>query len=145
MEVEGAKLTTLGDNVFSALYHYLSGQVDKVDPFMRSRMSTIMDKVKLWVNKAMMVGNDTLNLEKRTASMKNRDRAKMATTFHAAGMVVPYDKNTEVTERKRLRFNVPICSYLYPNLGLGLIGTFALITKGIFGRLVPYEQFCSVS
>jgi len=100
VEVEGAKLTTLGDNVFSALYHYLSGQVDKVDPFMRSRMSTIMDKVKLWVNKAMMVGNDTLNLEKRTASMKNRDRAKMATTFHAAGMVVPYDKNTEVGYRE---------------------------------------------
>jgi len=100
VETEGAKLTTLGDNIFSALYHHLSGQVDKVDPFMRSRMSTMMDKVKLWVNKAMMVGNDSLNLDKRTASMKNRDRAKMATTFHGAGMVVPYDKKTEVGYRE---------------------------------------------
>lgn len=100
MEVEGAKLTTLGDNMFSALYHHLAGQMDKVDPFMRSKMAKMMEKLKLWVNKAMMVGNDSLNLEKKTVGMKNRDRAKMASTFHGAGMVVPYDKKTEVGYRE---------------------------------------------
>jgi len=100
VEGEGAKLTTLGDNIFSALYNYLAGQVEKVDPFMRSKMAKMMEKVKLWVNKAMMVGNDRLNLEKRSVGMKNRDRAKMATTFHGAGMVVPYDKKTEVGYRE---------------------------------------------
>jgi len=100
VEGDGAKLTTLGDNIFSALYNHLGSQVDKVDPFTRSKMAKMMEKVKLWVNKAMMVGNDKLNLEKKTVGMKNRDRAKMATTFHGAGMVVPYDKKTEVGYRE---------------------------------------------
>ena len=56
----------------------------------------MMEKVKLWVNKAMMVGNDQLNLDKRTVGMKNRDRAKLSSTFHGVGMVVPYNKKTEV-------------------------------------------------
>ena len=30
--------------------------------------------------------------------MKLRDRKKVSTTFHGAGLVVPYDKNTEVRE-----------------------------------------------
>jgi len=100
VEGEGAKLTILGDNIFAALYNHLASQVDKVDPFTRSKMSKMMEKVKLWVNKAMMAGNDRLNLEKRTVGMKNRDRAKMASTFHGAGMVVPYDKKTEVGYRE---------------------------------------------
>jgi len=100
VEGEGAKLTTLGDNIFSALYNHLGSQVDKVDPFTRSKMAKMIEKLKLWVNKAMMSGNDKLNLEKRTVGMKNRDRAKMASTFHGAGMVVPYDKKTEVGYRE---------------------------------------------
>jgi len=100
VEGEGAKLTILGDNIFAALYNHLGSQVDKVDPFTRSKMAKMMEKVKLWVNKAMMAGNDQLNLDKRTVGMKNRDRAKMASTFHGAGMVVPYDKKTEVGYRE---------------------------------------------
>ena len=33
---------------------------------------------------------------RRTAGMKNRDRVKVATGGHWAGIVVPYDKKTEV-------------------------------------------------
>jgi len=47
-----------------------------------------------------MAGNDKLNLEKRTPGMKNRDRLKLASTFHGAGMVVPFDKKTEVGYRE---------------------------------------------
>jgi len=100
VEVEGAKLSILGENIFAALYNHLANQVEKVDPFLRSKMAKIMEKVKLWVNKAVMVGNDKLNLEKKTVGMKNRDRAKLASTFHGAGMVVPYDKKTEVGYRE---------------------------------------------
>lgn len=100
VETEGAKLTTLGDNIFSAIYNHLSGQADKADPFSRSKIVKMMEKVKLWVNKAMMVGNDQLNLDKRTVGMKNRDRAKLSSTFHGVGMVVPYNKKTEVGYRE---------------------------------------------
>ena len=102
VESEGAKLTVLGDNIFAALFNYLTGRLDKVDPFMRTRMSKMAESVKLFVNKAMMVGNDSLNLDKKTVGMKNRDRAKVASTFHGAGIVVPYNKQTEVT---KLTFN----------------------------------------
>ena len=30
----------------------------------------------------------------KTAGMRQRERKKMAATFHGAGMVVPYDKKT---------------------------------------------------
>merc|ERR1712198_547869 len=49
----------------------------------------------------MMEGNNhSLNLEKKSASMKNRDRLKVAATFHGAGIVVPYNKKTEVGYRE---------------------------------------------
>ena len=69
-----------------------------MDPFQRSKIKSLVEKIKMWVNRAMMEGNNhSLNLEKKSASMKNRDRLKVATTFHGAGMVVPYNKKTEVT------------------------------------------------
>lgn len=100
VETEGPKLTPLGDNLFSGLYNFLAGQLDQVNPFTRTKMASMMEKVKLWVNKAVMEGNDKLNLERKSASMKNRDRGKVATTLHGAGLVVPYDKKTEVGYRE---------------------------------------------
>ena len=97
IESEGAKLTVLGDNMFAAVHHHLSNRLNSVDPFLRSKVTTIMEKLKQWVNRATMEANSySLNLEKKTASMKNRDRNKVATTFHGAGLVVPYNKKTEV-------------------------------------------------
>ena len=97
IESEGAKLTILGDNMFAAVHHHLSNRLNSVDPFLRSKVTTIMEKLKQWVNRATMEANSySLNLEKKTASMKNRDRNKVATTFHGAGLVVPYNKKTEV-------------------------------------------------
>ena len=99
METEGAKLTVLGDNIFAAVYHHLSAKMESVDPFQRSKISAVAEKIKLWVNRSMMEGNNhSLNLDKKSASMKNRDRKKVATTFHGAGIVVPYNKQTEVRE-----------------------------------------------
>ena len=98
IETEGAKLTVLGDNIFAAVYHHLSAKMESVDPFQRSKISAVAEKIKLWVNRSMMEGNNhSLNLDKKSASMKNRDRSKVATTFHGAGIVVPYNKQTEVS------------------------------------------------
>ena len=41
-------------------------------------------------------------LESKTAGMKLRDRQKVSTTFHGAGLVVPYDKKTDVGYRNLL-------------------------------------------
>ena len=97
VESEGAKLTVLGDNIFAAVFHHLSSKLDSLDPFHRSKVAAVAEKIKQWVNRAMMEGNNhSLNLDKKSVSMKSRDRKKVATTFHGAGIVVPYNKQTEV-------------------------------------------------
>merc|ERR1711963_853021 len=53
-----------------------------------------MGKIKLWVNKSTMTGNDSLTLEKKT------DGLKVASGAHGAGILVPYDKKTEVGYRE---------------------------------------------
>ena len=44
----------------------------------------------------------TFSLEGKTPGMRQRDRQKMSVTFHGAGMVVPYDKKTQVRGGQRL-------------------------------------------
>merc|ERR1711884_264131 len=75
--------------------------MESVDPFQRSKVAALAEKIKQWVNRAMMGGNcHSLNLDKKSVSMKSRDRKKVATTFHGAGIVVPYNKQTEVGYRE---------------------------------------------
>jgi len=100
VESEGPRLCPLGDNLFSGLYNHLASKIDNFDPFTRTKASALMEKIKLWVNKSVMEGSDQLNLERKTAGMKNRDKKKVATTLHGAGLVVPYDKKTEVGYRE---------------------------------------------
>ena len=101
VETAGAKLTVLGDNLFAAVYHVLNDRLDTADPFLRSKMMAMQEKVKLRVNKFVMEQNSAgLNLERKTVGMKSRDRAKVAVTFHGAGIVVPFDRKTEVGYRE---------------------------------------------
>ena len=100
VESQGAKLSALGDNLFAGVYNYLVGRLEEGDPFLRTKVTGMMEKIKLWVNKSTMTGNDSLTLEKKTASMKNRDRVKVATGAHGAGIIVPYNKKTEVGYRE---------------------------------------------
>ena len=100
VEAQGAKLASVGDNLFAGVYNYLVERLDEGDPFSRTKVTAMMEKIKLWVNKSTMTGNDSLTLEKKTASMKNRDRLKVASGAHGAGILVPYDKKTEVGYRE---------------------------------------------
>ena len=49
----------------------------------------------------MKIINPLFNsLESKTAGMKLRDRQKVSITFHGAGLVVPYDKKSDVGYRE---------------------------------------------
>ena len=100
VEAQGAKLASVGDNLFAGVYNYLVERLEEGDPFSRTKVTGMMEKIKLWVNKSTMTGNDSLTLEKKTASMKNRDRLKVASGAHGAGILVPYNKKTEVGYRE---------------------------------------------
>jgi len=83
---EGPKVIQLGDNVFAAIYNHINNLIKIADPFSKSKLSSLQDKIKAFAN------DNGLSLDSKTNSMRQRDRLKMAPTFHGAGMVVPYDK-----------------------------------------------------
>merc|ERR1719211_395922 len=63
---------------------------------------TSLQKLKgsVHVHATMKNQDQSFSLEAKTTAMKGRDKKKVATTFHGAGMVVPYDKNSEVGYRE---------------------------------------------
>ena len=46
----------------------------------------------------MYISSFLFSLDAKTAGMKLRDRSKVSTLFHGAGLVVPYNKKTEVDQ-----------------------------------------------
>jgi len=95
------KLTPLADNLFGAVYHLLAKVLDAANPFERSKIAALQEKVKLYANRTIIYGDSkNITLESKTAGMKLRDRQKVSTTFHGAGLVVPYDKKTDVGYRE---------------------------------------------
>lgn len=97
----GPKITPLADNLFGAVYHLLAKVLDAANPFERSKIAALQEKVKLYANRTIIYGDSkNITLESKTAGMKLRDRQKVTTTFHGAGLVVPYDKKTDVGYRE---------------------------------------------
>jgi len=97
----GPKITPLADNLFGAVYHLLAKRMDESDPFKRTKLAALQEKVKLYANRNI-INHDSknMNLDSKTAGMKLRDRQKVSTTFHGAGLVVPYDKKNDVGYRE---------------------------------------------
>lgn len=97
---EGPKITPLAENIFGAVYQHLAKKVSECDPFSRAKVASLQEKVKLFANKSVISDSSDISLEAKTPGMRQRDRHKVSTTFHGAGMVVPYDKNTQVGYRE---------------------------------------------
>jgi len=98
---EGGKIVPLADNIFGALYQYLAKKIESCDPFTRSKLSGLQEKIKLYSNRMIINGDKFhMSLEGKTPGMKLRDRSKVSTLFHGAGLVVPYNKKTEVGYRE---------------------------------------------
>jgi len=63
---------------------------------------TSLQKLKgsVHVHATMKNQDQSFNLEAKSTSMKSRDKKKVAATFHQAGLVVPYNKSTQVGYRE---------------------------------------------
>jgi len=92
------KFTLYGDNLFAAIYLYIGQLINKVDPFKMTSLQKL--KGSIHSHATMKNQDDTFYLEAKSTSMKSRDKKKLTATFHQAGMVVPYNKNTEVGYRE---------------------------------------------
>ena len=97
-ERDNYKFTLLGDNLFAAIYAYLGQLINKADPFKMTSLQKLKGSVH--VHATMKNQDQSFPLEVKTTAMKCRDKKKVAATFHGAGMVVPYDKESQVGYRE---------------------------------------------
>lgn len=86
-------ITPVAENIFGAVDDYIEGKIKLADPFKKLSMIRLHTKLKKYAKE------NNLTLEKTTSNMQARQRKVVAKTFHKAGIVVPYDKKTELGYR----------------------------------------------
>jgi len=93
-----ARITLLGDNLFGAVYNLIKKFMHAAGPFKQTAIAKL--KESLHCHATVKNQENDFSLEVKTAKMKSRDKMKLSQTFHGAGLVVPYDKKTQVGYRE---------------------------------------------
>ncbi|KAI5636631.1 zinc-finger (CX5CX6HX5H) motif domain-containing protein [Phthorimaea operculella] len=88
---KGCHITPMADNIFAAVYLYLENE-KKSSPFVSVACQKLMEKVKKWA--------ESHNYSLKEYDIKKRLAKSLTKTFHGAGIVVPYNKKTELGYRK---------------------------------------------
>lgn len=73
---------------------YLEEQKLKADPFRKSKLSSFQNSLRSFAS------TYNITLETNTSDMKERSKKVVCKTFHKAGMVVPWNKKTELGYRE---------------------------------------------
>ncbi|KAL1117779.1 hypothetical protein AAG570_004094 [Ranatra chinensis] len=81
-------------NIFGAVNTILDNQLKIANPFMKMKVKTIQTALQKWSSK------HGFTLDTVTPAMRSRKGKVMTKTFHGAGLVVPYNKKTEVGYRE---------------------------------------------
>ncbi|CAH2092249.1 unnamed protein product [Euphydryas editha] len=84
-------ITPISENIFGAVYWFLQKE-KKTSPFISMACQKVMEKVKSWAEEH--------NYSLEEFNMKNRLKNIVCRTFHSAGIVVPYNKKTQLGYRK---------------------------------------------
>ncbi|XP_049888176.1 histone PARylation factor 1 [Pectinophora gossypiella] len=88
---KGCHITPIAENIFATVYLYLQNE-KKTSPFVSAACQKLMDKVKHWA--------ETHKYSLEEYNMKKRLMQSVTKTFHGAGIVVPFNKKTELGYRK---------------------------------------------
>ncbi|KAL0884164.1 hypothetical protein ABMA27_016172 [Loxostege sticticalis] len=83
-------ITPMAENIFGAIYLYLQNEKKK-SPFTAMACQKLIDKLKKTA--------DEMKFSLEAYSMKKRQASLMARTLHGAGIVVPYNKKTQIGYR----------------------------------------------
>ncbi|XP_018405538.1 PREDICTED: histone PARylation factor 1 [Cyphomyrmex costatus] len=83
----------VAENIFGAVDAYLYNKVKSANPFEKISITRLHSQLKNFAKQ------HNITLEKNTADMRARERLVVARTFHKAGIVVPYDKKTQLGYR----------------------------------------------
>ncbi|GFG29500.1 hypothetical protein Cfor_08468 [Coptotermes formosanus] len=90
----GCTITPMAENIFGAVNSYFDTMKGKCDPFRKMKISNIQTALQSWAKDKRFI------LDVSSAAMKARDKKVVTKTFHKAGLVVPFNKKTEVGYRE---------------------------------------------
>jgi len=93
-----ARIQLVGDNLFGAVFNLIKKVMLEADPFKQTAIAKL--KEKLHVFSTLNNQENDFSLDVKTPKMKSRDKTKVCQTFHGAGLIVPYDKTTQVGYRE---------------------------------------------
>lgn len=84
---------SVAENLFGAVDAYLQDKTKSANPFEKTSIMRLHSQLKNFAKQ------HNITLEKNTVNMRSRERRVVARTFHKAGIVVPYDKKTQLGYR----------------------------------------------
>jgi len=85
---------SVAENIFGAVDAYLQNEVKSANPFEKISITRLHSQLKNFAKQ------HNITLERNTANMRARERQVVARTFHKVGIVVPYDKKTQLGYRE---------------------------------------------
>ncbi|XP_011872746.1 PREDICTED: UPF0609 protein C4orf27 homolog [Vollenhovia emeryi] len=83
----------VAENIFGAVDTYLQNKVKLANPFEKAGIARLHSQLKNFAKQ------HNVTLERNTVGMRAREKRVVARTFHKAGIVVPYDKKTQLGYR----------------------------------------------
>ncbi|XP_032691319.1 histone PARylation factor 1 isoform X2 [Odontomachus brunneus] len=84
---------SVAENIFGAIDTYLQNKAKSANPFEKTGIMRLHSQLKNFAKQ------HNITLEKNTTDMRSREKKVVARTFHKAGIVVPYDKKTQLGYR----------------------------------------------
>ncbi|XP_051153659.1 histone PARylation factor 1 isoform X2 [Leptopilina boulardi] len=88
------KIVPIAENLFGALDSYLEERTKLANPFEKTTIARLHQKLKFFAKER------NITLDKHTSGMKEREKKVLARTLHGAGIVVPFNRITQVGYRK---------------------------------------------
>ncbi|KOC64422.1 UPF0609 protein [Habropoda laboriosa] len=83
----------VAENIFGAIDAHIGEKLKLTSPFDRLRLAQLHQKLRNFAKERK------ITLEKKTINMQAREMQVVARTFHKAGIVVPYNKKTQLGYR----------------------------------------------
>ncbi|XP_067204832.1 histone PARylation factor 1-like [Linepithema humile] len=83
----------VAENIFGTIDIYLQSKVKSANPFEKTAVMRLHSHLKNFAKQ------HNISLEKNTMDMRSREKRVVARTFHRIGIVVPYDKKTQLGYR----------------------------------------------
>ncbi|XP_054016590.1 histone PARylation factor 1 isoform X1 [Hylaeus anthracinus] len=87
-------IAPVAENLFGMLDWFIAEKLKQANPFKKMSITLLQQKLKRYAREK------NIALDKQTSNMQAREKKVVAKTFHKAGIVVPYDRKTEVGYRK---------------------------------------------